>query len=603
MHVLYTALVGLLLLLPLLGGVLFPYWWQDVAMFFATVRMGFTCERCLRRSPPFMFLDAFLDKARRHPGKALILFGDEVHSYQDVDRRSSQVARALQERAGLKEGDAVAVFLMNVPAYLWVWLGLAKLGCAMACLNYNIRDKSLLHSLSSCGAKVLLTMPDLRAATEDVLPSLQKEGIQVFYISDESPTEGVEPLLRTIKSCSEEPVPRSFRANVTYKSTALYIYTSGTTGEEVGESCHLGETRYLHCRPDVDQYSLYCQGELGCLSATCVLKPKFSVSQFWNDCRKYRVSVIQYVGEVMRYLCNVPEKENDRDHGVRLALGNGMRVEVWKDFLRRFGPIQVYEFYGATEGNAGFINYTGKIGAVGRVNFLLKLVAPFELIRYDVDQDEPMRDEQGRCIRVSLGKAGLLVVKITDNAPFNGYAGDGQKSEKKILRDVLKKGDRYFNSGDLLMMDREGFIYFQDRVGDTFRWKGENVATTEVETVLAAVEFVQEVNVYGVPVPGHEGKIGMATVRLKEGSSFDGGKLYKHVKDYLPGYATPRFVRIQETLEITSTFKQCKGQLTKEGFDCATIRDPLFFLDETEKCYVPMNQQIYSSILEMRLKL
>uniref|UniRef100_A0A8C3I273 long-chain-fatty-acid--CoA ligase n=1 Tax=Chrysemys picta bellii TaxID=8478 RepID=A0A8C3I273_CHRPI len=279
--------------------------------------------------------------------------------------------------------------------------------------------------------------------------------------------------------------------------------------------------------------------------ATCVLRPKFSVSQFWDDCRRYHVSVIQYVGEVMRYLCNAPKRENEREHKVRLAVGNGLRVEVWKEFLQRFGPICICEFYGATEGNTGFVNYTGKIGAVGRANFIYKMLAPFELIRYNVEQDEPVRDERGCCIRVPTGEAGLLVVKITKNTPFNGYAGDRQKSEKKILRNVMKKGDLYFNSGDLLMMDHEGFIYFQDRVGDTFRWKGENVATTEVETTLVAVQFIQEVNVYGVPVPGHEGKIGMAAIRLKEGMDFDGEKLYTHAKDFLPNYAIPRFVRLQ----------------------------------------------------------
>lgn len=171
----------------------------------------------------------------------------------------------------------------------------------------------------------------------------------------------------------------------------------------------------------------------------------------------------------MRYLCNTPKRDNDHKHGVRLAVGNGLRAEVWKEFLQRFGPISIWEFYGATEGNAGFINYTGKIGAVGRANPFLKSFAPFELIKYNVEQDEPVRDERGLCIRVRPGETGLLVIKITKNTPFYGYAGDSKKTEKKILRDVLAKGDAFFNSGDLLMMDHEKFVYFQDRVGDTFR--------------------------------------------------------------------------------------------------------------------------------------
>ncbi|NWH20501.1 S27A2 synthetase, partial [Grus americana] len=320
----------------------------------------------------------------------------------------------------------------------------------------------------------------------------------------------------------------------------------------------------------------------GCfeVGATCVLRAKFSASQFWDDCRRYNISVIQYVGELMRYLCNTPKRDNDREHGVRLALGNGLRAEVWKDFLQRFGPISIWEFYGATEGNAGFINYTGKIGAVGRANMFLKSFAPFELIKYNVEDDEPVRDEQGLCIRVRPGETGLLVIKITKNTPFHGYAGDSQKTEKKVLRDVLVKGDAFFNSGDLLMIDHERFVYFQDRVGDTFRWKGENVATTEVEATLAMVNFIQEVNVYGVSVPGCEGRCGMAAIRLKPGASFEGKDLYAFTGDTLPSYAAPRFVRIQDALEITGTFKQCKGNLVKEGFDLNVIKDPLFFRDD-----------------------
>ncbi|OPJ87051.1 hypothetical protein AV530_018591 [Patagioenas fasciata monilis] len=218
--------------------------------------------------------------------------------------------------------------------------------------------------------------------------------------------------------------------------------------------------------PEMDRQPLYGAEERG---ATCVLRTKFSASQFWDDCRRYNVTVIQYVGELMRYLCNAPKRPDDREHGVRMALGNGMRADVWREFLRRFGPIAIWEFYGATEGNTGFINYTGKIGAVGRSNVFLKRFTPYELIEYNVEEDEPVRDERGLCIPVRPGDTGLLVIKITKSTPFHGYMGDAQKTEKKILRDVLVKGDAYFNSGDLLMIDREGFVYFQDRVGDTFR--------------------------------------------------------------------------------------------------------------------------------------
>ncbi|XP_015665651.1 very long-chain acyl-CoA synthetase [Protobothrops mucrosquamatus] len=616
----YTILLGILFLLPLLANIFFPYLWLDLRFFFSLLRTGYKSQKRLQHKPPFTLLDCFLDKVLKHPEKPFILFEDEIYSYRDIDRRSNQMARVLKDYVRLKEGETLAVFLKNIPAYIWIWMGLEKIGCTMACINYNIRLKSLLHVLRTCNAKVLLTTPDLKNSIEDVLPVLKDEGVQVFYLSDNSPSDGVEALLGQVKLTSEEPVPASYRAHITAKSTSVYIFTSGTTGlpkaaiinqmkllmiSNIFTLCDVNAKDIIYIPLPLYHSAGLLIGIGGCLEvgATCVLGPKFSVSNFWNDCRRYQVSVIQYVGETMRYLCNAPKKDNDRDHRVKLAIGNGMKREVWKEFLCRFGCLKVYEFYGATEGNLGFINYTGKVGAVGRINFLYKKLTKFEIIQYDVDQNEVVRNEKGYCVPVAPGETGLLVAKITKRTPFYGYAGDPEKTKKKLLHDVLEKGDSYFNSGDLLMQDHDGFIYFQDRVGDTFRWKGENVATTEVETILAMLEFTQEVNVYGVPVPGHEGKIGMAAIRLKEGGSFDGKQLYEHTKNYLPNYAIPHFIRIQEALEITGTFKQRKNQLVKEEFDPITITEPLFFLDNSEKSFVPLTLQIYHSITEKKRKL
>ncbi|XP_029138817.1 very long-chain acyl-CoA synthetase isoform X2 [Protobothrops mucrosquamatus] len=564
---LYTAVFGLLILLPLLGKYFFPYFWLDLKNIIACIHMGYQCHSYMQRTAPFTVLEIFLARVKKYSDKSLIIFEDEVYSYRDIDRHSNQIARVLKDYVGLKEEETMAIFFKNIPAYLSVLIGLSKIGCPMACVNYNLRLKSLIHVLKSCKAKILLTTPDLKDAIEDVLPTLNDEGIRVFYLSDDSPTEGVEALLKRIKLSSAESVPFSLRAHVTPKSTCLYIFTSGTTG------------------------------------ATCVLRSKFSVSHYWDDCRRYRVTVIQYVGELMRYLCNAPKRDNDRDHRVRAAIGNGLRTEIWNEFLNRFGPIKIYEVYGATEGIAGFINYVGKVGAVGKTNFFIKKLFNYKLVQYDVDADQPVRDEKGFCIPVATGQGGLMVIQISKALPFEGYAGDYKNTEKKILRNVQKKGDSYFNTGDLLMEDHEGFIYFKDRVGDSFRWKGENVATTEVEMTLASLDITEEVNVYGVPVPGHEGKIGMAAMRLKDGCPFDGKKLFIHTKDYLPSYAIPRFIRIQEKLEITGTFKQRKGQLVKDGFNPANINDPFFFLDDSEKNYIPMTEEIYCSILEKKRKL
>ncbi|XP_069481076.1 long-chain fatty acid transport protein 2 [Ambystoma mexicanum] len=617
---LFTGLAGLLLLLPLLLSRLSPYLLQDVRAFVTLFRFSLRVRALSKRKPPMTILDIFLQQVRKTPEKPFVLYLDQTITYAEMERRSNRVAWALQKHAGLKEGDCAALFLPNGPAYVWLWLGLSKLGCSVACLNYNIRGASLLHCFFCSRAKVLIADAERSAAVEEVLPSLQKENVRVFYLSGASTTDGVDSLCDKIEAASEEPVPRSFRSAVNFKSTAVFIYTSGTTG--LPKAAVITQHRLLvGCgvfnnsgvtANDIIYTALplyhsagFMIGVNGCIykGATIVLRQKFSASQFWDDCRRYNVTVIQYIGELLRYLCNVPKKDNDREHSVRLAVGNGLRSDVWKEFIKRFGDMTIYEFYAATEGNIGFMNYTNTVGAAGRLNALFQKVVPHEFIKYDVEKDEPVRDAKGFCVKVPYGEPGLLVAKISVLSPFTGYAGDQAQTEKKRLRDVFQKGDLYFNSGDLLIRDHNNFVYFHDRVGDTFRWKGENVATTEVADILGMVDFVQEVNVYGVPVPDHEGRIGMATIRLKAGREFDGQKLYKHVTESLPNYARPRFLRIQDELEITTTFKQRKVALVKEGFDPSAIKDPLYFLDESAHTYLPMTQSIYDSIKDRRVKL
>ncbi|XP_014918979.3 long-chain fatty acid transport protein 2 [Acinonyx jubatus] len=616
---LYTALAGLLLL-PLLVNLCCPYFFQDVGYFLCLAGVARRVRSYGQQRPVRTVLHKFLEQARQSPHKPFLLFRDETLTYAQVDRRSNQVARALHDHVGLRQGDCVAIFMGNEPAYVWLWLGLAKLGCAMSCLNSNIRAKSLLHCFQCCGAKVLLVSPELQEAVEEVLPSLKKDNVSIYYVSRTSNTDGVESLLDKVDEVSTEPIPESWRSEVTFSSPALYIYTSGTTG--LPKAAKINHYRLWYgaslatasrVRKDDVIYTtlpLYHSAALmvglhGCImtGATLVLRNKFSASQFWDDCRKYNVTVIQYIGELLRYLCNSPQKPNDRVHKVRMAMGNGLRGDVWREFIRRFGNINIYEFYASTEGNIGFMNYTRKIGAVGRVNYLQKKVITYELIKYDVEKDEPVRDGNGYCIRVPKGEVGLLICRITQLTPFSGYAGGSAQTEKKKLRDVFKKGDLYFNSGDLLVIDHENFIYFHDRVGDTFRWKGENVATTEVADIVGLVDFVQEVNVYGVSVPGHEGRIGMASIKMKENQEFDGKKLFNHVVDYLPSYARPRFLRIQDTIEITGTFKHRKVTLVEEGFNPAVIKDALYFLDDKAEMYVPMTEDIYNAINDKTLKL
>ncbi|XP_075064273.1 long-chain fatty acid transport protein 2-like [Mixophyes fleayi] len=619
MSLVQTALLGIPLLW-MLKRIFFSYLWQDLQFFFRAAGYARMIDQSLRRCPSFGMLDIFLKQVSIRPDQTFILYQDQSYTYKEIDLKSNQAAWALAQYAKLNKGDCVGIFLGNEPAYIWLWLALAKLGCPMACLNYNIRAKSFLHCFKCSRAKVLIVAPERKDAVEEVLPALAEEGVLVFYLSRESPTDGIHSLLDKVETASQEPVPKSYRSDLTPKTPALYIYTSGTTG--LPKAAIITQARLLIASSISTLSGLTCRdvlyiplplyhsaglmiGVRGCIQqgATCVIRNKFSASQFWDDCRKYNVTAFQYIGEILRYLCNTPKKDNDKDHCVRLAVGNGLRPDIWKGFINRFGDIRLNEFYAATEANTLFFNYTGKQGAIGRCNMFLKFMRPFEVIKYNVEKDEPIRKASGRCIRVARGETGLLISKITTTNPFTGYAGEESLTEKKRLRDVFIKGDLYFNSGDLIMIDKEGFVYFQDRVGDTFRWKGENVATTEVADIVGMTDFIEEVNVYGVTVPYHEGRIGMASIKLKEGQSFDGEKLYKQVSDYLPGYARPRFVRIQDIMEVTGTYKQRKVELVKEGFNPLTIKDPLYFLDEANTRYRPMDSQTYNAILEKILKL
>ncbi|XP_076849886.1 long-chain fatty acid transport protein 2-like isoform X1 [Brachyhypopomus gauderio] len=563
LHLLF--LLAGLVILSLLIRMLFPYFWADVFYLKDIVKILLKFASRRRRRPLFLALDRFLERAAEHPHKPFVVFENKIYSYEDTDRESNKIANALRTHSALKEGDTAAIFMGNEPAFIFTWLALAKLGCASALLNNNIRSKSLLHCFKCCGAKLMIITADLQEAVEEILESLCGDEVCVFVMGMVCGSVHMQSLSEKVKQASDTPIPHSLRANVSFKDPAVYIYTSGTTG--LPKAAVINHTRLLAALAvlasngvtdkDVIYVNLplyhtaaFLIGFIGSVEtgSTVILKRKFSASQFWNDCRKHNVTVIQYIGETMRYLCNTPKREDDKEHSVHLAIGNGLRADIWREFLSRFGKIVVREFYASTEGNVAFINYTGKIGALGRINFLHKKLFPYALIKYDTELDEPTRDVNGRCIEVLKGETGLLVSKVTEIAPFVGYARNLEQTEKKRLRDVFQEGDVYFNSGDLMKIDNDNFIYFQDRVGDTFRWKGENVATTEVSDIVTQVDFIKEANAYGIEVPGHEGKIGMVAVTVKNAAEFDGIEMFNHVTRCLPIYAQPRFLRIQSTL-------------------------------------------------------
>ncbi|KAM7232726.1 hypothetical protein CapIbe_014862 [Capra ibex] len=601
----------------------------DLAYTFLMLRLGLRTWARLRRRPPDTFVDTFERHARAQPDRTILVCtgpGGRAVTFRELDASACQAAWALKAElagtAGLCTREPTALLVLpsqTLPA-LSLWLGLAKLGCPVVWINPHGRGPPLVHAVLSSGARVLVVDPELRANLEEVLPKLQAEKVHCLYLGQSSPTPGVGALGAALAAAPSDPVPADLRADIKLRSPALFIYTSGTTG--LPKPAILTYERVLQvagmltlCGVTADDViytvlPLYhtmglVLGVLSCLDlgVTCVLAPKFSASGFWDDCRQHGVTVIQYVGEILRYLCNTPQRPEDWTHKVRLAIGSGLRAEVWETFQRRFGPIRIWEMYGSTEGNVGFINYPGRCGAQGKTSCFLRMLSPFELVQYSLETEEPLRDSQGLCIPARPGEAGLLLTQVLRHQPFLGYRGPRELSEKKLVKNVRRPNDLYYNTGDVLVMDHEGFLYFHDRLGDTFRWKGENVSTREVEGVLSVVDFLQEVNVYGVPVPGCEGKVGMAAVQLVPGQAFDGQRLYQHVRTSLPAYAAPHFIRIQslppqDALEITGTFKLVKSRLVREGFNVSVVADPLFVLDSQARAFRPLTPDIYRAVCE-----
>eukprot|EP00058_Branchiostoma_floridae_P002735 XP_002588223.1 hypothetical protein BRAFLDRAFT_68867 [Branchiostoma floridae] len=571
--------------------------------------------------PPVTVVDRFLHQVQLHPDKPFLLFEDEAYSYKDVDVMSNKMANFFRGE-GYKCGDTVAMFIYNEPAFVWTFLGLAKLGVKMALLNTNLRSKSLLHCFKVAEAKALIVGQGdaLLEAAIEILPALEELGVTVWLQGDNPAPQGFFSLDDKINQASNQPIPVKLRESIMARDTLCYIYTSGTTGlpkaakvpqdKIVGGGCLFGlcdlkEDDVVYVTMPLYHSSALLFGLGGTIEhgITMAMAKKFSVTRFWDDCRKYNATVITYIGELLRYLCARPKTPFDRNHGVRLAFGNGLRPDVWTKFQERFGVGQILEFYGATEGNFSSYNIYNKTGAIGMMSPVLKKIHPSSFLRVDPETSELIRDENGRCIPVNPGEPGLLVVPIADRTPFHGYKGEKKITEKKILRNVFEKGDMFFNTGDLLMVDKDYYMYFIDRLGDTYRWKGENVATTEVSEVLHDIEEVQEANVYGVTVPGHDGRAGMAAIVLHPGHQANLRDWYSHLASRLPAYARPLFLRLTPDLDHTGTFKQTKAQLVREGFDPNVITDGLYLRDDSKETYVPLDLEAYRNIVVGRAKL
>ncbi|KZS65546.1 MAG: long-chain-acyl-CoA synthetase FadD6 [Mycobacterium pseudokansasii] len=524
----------------------------------------------------------FQDRAARFGDRVFVKSGEQQLTYREANATANRYAAVLAAR-GVGPGDVVGIMLRNSPNTVLAMLAVVKCGAVAGMLNYHQRGEVLAHSLGLLDAKLLLTESDLVSAISE---SGGPAG-EVLTVDD----------LERCAATAPAHNPASAAA-VRAKDTAFYIFTSGTTGfPKASVMTHHRWLRALavfggmglRLKSSDTLYSclpLYHNNALTVAvssvinsGATLALGKSFSASRFWDEVIATEATAFIYIGEICRYLLNQPAKSTDRAHRVRVITGNGLRPEIWDEFTERFGIARVCEFYAASEGNSAFIN----IFNVPRTTGVSPM--PLAYVEYDPDTGAPLRDESGRVRRVPPGEPGLLLSPVNRLQPFDGYT-DPAASEKKLVRNAFRDGDCWFNTGDVMSPQGMGHAAFVDRLGDTFRWKGENVATTQVEAALSADPSVEECTVYGVEVPNTGGRAGMAAIKLRDGAEFDGQSLARAVYGQLPAYALPLFVRVVESMAHTTTFKSRKVELRQQAYG-AEVEDPLYVLAGRDEGYVP----------------
>ncbi|MDQ2859600.1 MAG: long-chain-acyl-CoA synthetase [Pseudomonadota bacterium] len=551
-------------------------------------------------------LEAAVDLWR---ARAALCFEGATLTYGEMDALANRCAHwALGE--GLGQGDSVAVLLPNRLEYLPLWYGFTKAGVAAALINSLLTGAALAHCLNIAGAGHCIVDAQTQGALESARVLLDRP-IEAWSLSD--PHGGQASFTKALERLSGERPARAGRAGLTAADTALYIYTSGTTGlPKAARITHMRAQLFMRgfagatgARPTDRLYlalplyhstgGLCAMGAALLNGASVTLKSEFSASRFWGDMVAEGATLFVYIGELCRYLAAQPPHPLERAHRLRLAFGNGLSPDVWLTFETRFGVSRILEFYGSTEGNVSMFNFDGTLGAIGRAPNYLGDLFNAALARFDVEVGAPVRGADGLCVKAAPGEVGECLGRIGDGArtAYSGYV-DREASEGKVLHDVFRRGDRWFRTGDLMTRDKDGCFYFVDRVGDTFRWKGENVSTTEVAQRLAVAPGVADATVYGVKVGRLDGRAGMAALVAEP--DFDLAAFGRYASAALPPYAQPLFLRLVATLETTGTFKHRKMDLVADGFDPGKIGAGLYFRDRILG-FVPLTQTLYEKIV------
>ena len=570
--------------------------------------------------------DAWLATLKKHENKEALVCEDRSMTFGAVERLSNRIAH-WAIATGLRPGDVVGLDMENRLEYIPTWLGLTKVGVKIAMLNYNVKAKGLLHCVTVASCKAVVFGTEVVETIAAIAAPLRASGVLLFSYGPRGPPAWADGDVDTfLAGASEGAPPAELRAGIGMTDTFAYVYTSGTTG--LPKACKVLHLKMYGSGAGFPKMfgttaadRLYCTlplyhsagGGIGAchmvvLGCTLIIKRKFSATHFWADCVKYRATMIQYIGELCRYLLAAPRTPLDEAHGVRIAFGNGLRPEIWNAFQRRFKIKEVGEFYGSTEGNVVLFNhcrdYDGQ-GAIGRAGWILRKLQGFKVAKFDVVREQPVRGADGLCVEAAADEPGELlgVVKAGDAMTrFDGYTSSAA-TEQKLLRDAFRPGDLYFRTGDLVRIDGRGMIYFVDRIGDTFRWKGENVSTMEVSEVISALPGVAEANVFGVRVPGRDGRACMVAVVLDGGaapSTLDAAALYDALARGLPAYSIPLFIRfLPGAMSLSAgTFKHRKVELREDAFDLTKVNDTIWWLRNGS--YAPFTMVDYQAVATRR---
>jgi len=581
--------------------------------------------RLLRRVTPIA-----RDKATTYPdlvealavrfGPRPALVSDrETFTFAQFAERGNRYARWSLGN-GVERGDVVALYMPNRPEYLAVWLGVIRVGGITALLNTNLTGASLAHSIRIARPKHIIVAEGLLAQFESAQPHLESNAKIWLHGPGDGRYDRVD---QAVEQLSGAPVPKAERPAVTIDNPALYIYTSGTTGLPKaanfnhyriqagmnGFSAAADAGRDDRIYVPVPLYhstgGILGVGTTLTVGGSVVIRERFSARDFWDDVVRHDCTMFQYVGELCRYLVNAPESPAERRHRLRLCHGNGLRPDIWDEFKTRFRVPKILEWYAATEGNVVLFNLDGRPGSIGRVPSWLKHRFPIKIVRFHLDTEMPVRDASGRCIECAPDEVGEAIGQILDDPRkpaqrFEGYADEGE-TQRKVLRDVFEPGDAWFRTGDLLRKDALGYFSFVDRIGDTFRWKGENVATSEVSEAITVFPGVKDASVYGVSVKGQDGRAGMAAIAAE--GELDLAALERHLEQQLPPYARPIFIRITKELELTGTFKRRKVTLVEEGFDPSATQDELYFRDPGRGGFTRIDRALFERIQSGGVKL